>query len=346
MTGPVLLIDDELHLRTATAQGLELAGFAVSDHADGIEALTNLSRSFSGVVVSDIKMPRIDGLALMKRILAIDPEIPVILVTGHGDIPMAIDAIRAGAYDFIEKPFSTERLADAASRAIEKRRLVLENRDLKAALAQRTGLEQTIIGRTPAIKRLRTQIASFAATDVDVLVFGETGTGKELVARALHEAGPRTGGRFVPINCGALPETVIESELFGHEAGAFTGATKTRIGKLEYASGGTLFLDEIESMPLELQIKLLRVLQDRTIVRLGANDERSIDVRVIAATKEDLRDASDRGTFREDLYYRLNVLKLTIPPLRERRDDIPLLFQHFAEQAAARCKREPVPVEP
>ncbi len=186
--------------------------------------------------------------------------------------------------------------------------------------------------------RLRSQITAFAATDADVLIHGETGTGKELVARSLHDYGPRANGRFVPINCGALPETVIESELFGHEAGAFTGAAKARVGKLEYASGGTLFLDEIESMPLELQIKLLRVLQDRRIERLGANEERAIDVRVIAATKDDLKGAAARGAFRGDLYYRLNVLTLAIPPLRERAEDIPVLFQSFVDAAACRFK--------
>lgn len=345
MMREVILIDDEPHLRNATAQGLDLAGFKVRDCADGEQALHGLSRSFPGVVISDIKMPRITGLDLMARVLAIDPEIPVILITGHGDIPMAVAAIRAGAYDFIEKPFATEMLADAAARAIDKRRLVLENRALKAALSNCSGLEQAIVGRTPSMQRLRTQITAFAATDADVLIYGETGTGKELVARSLHEHGPRAKGRFVPINCGALPETVIESELFGHEAGAFTGAARPRVGKLEYASGGTLFLDEIESMPLELQIKLLRVLQDRRIVRLGANEEREIDVRVIAATKDDLKAAAQRGTFRGDLYYRLNVLTLAIPPLRERREDIALLFQNFVDGAAIRFKNEPPPID-
>lgn len=341
MSPSIVLIDDDDDLRAATAQGLELADFDVRDFADGEDALATLTRAFDGIVISDIRMPRITGLDVMRRVLAIDPDIPVILITGHGDIPMAVDAIRAGAYDFIEKPFPVETLADAAGRALEKRRLVMENRSLKAKLANRTGIDQVLVGRAQAMTRLKTQIRAFATTDADVLICGETGTGKELVARSLHEFGPRAKGRFVPINCGALPATVIESELFGHEAGAFTGATKPRIGKLEYASGGTLFLDEIESMPIELQIRLLRVLQDRRIVRLGANEERPIDVRFVAASKEDLKVASQRGTFREDLFYRLNVLSLCIPPLRERRDDIPLLFQAFVDQAAARFKTDP-----
>ena len=202
MSRDVILIDDEPHLRTATAQGLELAGFTVKDFADGEQALHGLSRSFEGVVISDIKMPRLSGLDLMTRVLSIDAEIPVILITGHGDIPMAVAAIRAGAYDFIEKPFAAEMLAEAASRASEKRALVMENRALKAALSRGSGLEQVIIGRTPSVQRLRSQIAAFAATDADVLINGETGTGKELVARSLHDQGPRAKGRFVPINCG------------------------------------------------------------------------------------------------------------------------------------------------
>ncbi len=344
MTTEILLVEDEPHLRAATVQGLELAGFNVTGLSDAEEALTRVGQNWRGIVISDIKMPRMSGLDLMARVLEIDPEIPIILVTGHGDIPMAVEAIRSGAYDFIEKPFAAEILVDAASRAAEKRRLVMENRSLRAALANKSGLERVIIGKTAVIQRLRDQVLAFAASDADVLILGETGTGKELVARSLHGDSPRAGGRFVPLNCGALPEAVIESELFGHEAGAFTGATKARVGKLEYADGGTLFLDEIESMPLNLQIKLLRVLQDRVVVRLGSNTEQQIDVRVITATKEDLRQAASAGTFREDLYYRLNVLTLSIPPLRDRREDIPALFQHFVNAAAQRFKQEPPPL--
>ena len=338
--GPqVIIVDDEQHLRTATTQTLELAGFAVESFPGAEGALERISRSWPGILVSDVKMAGLDGLQLMARVLELDPDIPVILVTGHGDIPMAVQAMREGAYDFIQKPFSNETLVDAARRALEKRRLVLENRRLKEDLAAAGRLEQVIVGRSPAITRLREQIAAFALTDADVLIVGETGCGKELVARSLHDMGPRAGGRFVAINCGALPATVIESELFGHEAGAFTGATKMRIGKLEYASGGTLLLDEIESMPMELQIRLLRVLQERSIVRLGANAEKPIDVRVIAATKEDLKVVAERGDFRKDLYYRLNVLSLVIPPLRERREDVALLFNCFMARAAERFKR-------
>ena len=344
MTGAVILVDDEQHLRTACTQALELAGFSVDAFPGAESALDRISRSWDGVLITDIKMPGPDGLELMRRALDIDPELPVILVTGHGDVPMAVQAIRDGAYEFLEKPFASETLVDAARRACEKRRLVLENRALRAELAGTT--QQGIVGRTEVMRRLREAIASLAATDADILVRGETGVGKELVARSLHELSPRSGGKFVAINCGALPDTIIESELFGHEPGAFTGATKQRIGKFEYGSGGTVFLDEVESMPMDLQIKLLRVLQERVVERLGSNEEIPVDVRIIAATKKDLRQASAEGAFREDLFYRLDILTLDVPPLRERPDDVPLLFHHFVAQAAARFRREPREVAP
>ena len=344
MIGTVFLVDDEEHLRTACAQALDLADIPVETFpaADGV--VEGIGRAWPGVVVTDIKMPGGSGLDLMAGIFAVDPEIPVILITGHGDVAMAVAAMRDGAYDFIEKPFPSDQMVDAVRRALEKRQLVLENRALRTALGARGGLEHTLVGRSAEMVRLRDNILDFARTDADVLILGETGAGKEMVARSLHEYSPRSEGRFVAINCGALPDTLIESELFGHKAGAFTGAGKARTGRIEFASGGTLFLDEIESMPLEVQVKMLRALQDRTVVPLGGNEEVPVDVRVIAATKEDLRDLADAGRFREDLYYRLDVLTLAVPPLRDRRDDIPLLFQHFVDQACRRYKRpETVP---
>lgn len=339
MNNQVLLIDDEEHLRTACTQALELAGIEVESFEGADGALDKVSRMWPGVIVTDIKMPGDSGLDIMANALALDQELPVILITGHGDVPMAVEAMRNGAYDFIEKPFPSEVLVDAVRRAIEKRNLVLEVRALRSALGEESDLEHHLVGRTTQMVQLRECIHNYSATDADVLIFGETGTGKELVARSLHDYSPRKEGRFVAINCGALPENMIESELFGHESGAFTGATKKRVGRIQHADGGTLFLDEIESMPMDLQIKLLRVLQDRTVVPLGSNDEIPVDVRVVAATKEDLRNLSDQGKFREDLFYRLDVLTLAIPPLRERRDDIPLLFQHFVNQACERFKR-------
>lgn len=344
MSNNVVLIDDEEHLRTACTQALELADIEVESFDRADQALEKVGRSWQGVIVTDIKMPGASGLDVMAQAQAIDPELPVILITGHGDVPMAVSAMRDGAYDFIEKPFASDLLVDAVNRALEKRRLVLENRNLRSALEGGSALELTLIGQTTQMARLRDEINNFAVTDADVLILGETGVGKELVARSLHDRSPRNQGRFVAINCGALPESMIESELFGHEAGAFTGAVKKRIGRIEHAHGGTVFLDEIESMPLDLQIKLLRVLQERTVVPLGSNEEVKIDVRIIAATKEDLRLVAEAGRFRKDLFYRLDVLTLAIPPLRERQDDIPLLFQQFANQACDRFKREPVEI--
>lgn len=339
MMPDIILVDDEKHLRTACTQALELAGFNVTSYSSASGALDHINRSWCGVMVSDIRMAGMDGMELMNKALEIDPELPIILISGHGDIPMAVKAIRSGAYDFIEKPFPSDVLVEAVQRGMEKRRLVIENRELRAALDQGQDLGSVLIGRSDAMVNLRQNILNFADTDADILIMGETGSGKELVARSIHENSTRRTGRFVPINCGALPDTVIESELFGHEAGAFTGAQKTRQGKFEYAEGGTLFLDEIESMPMELQIKILRVLQDRKIVRLGANEEIDVDIRVVAATKEDLKQASNEGRFREDLYYRLNVLALSIPPLRKRKDDIPLLFHHFIDRESRRHTR-------
>jgi len=346
MTHDVILIDDEAHLRTACTQAFELAGLSVAAFDSAESALHEIDRNHPGIVVTDVKMAGMGGLQLLTTTLERDPQLPVILITGHGDISMAVKAIQDGAYDFLEKPFASERLVDVARRALELRRLVLENRALRSAVDTGDGLEQLVVRRTPAMVRLRELINSYGATDADVLVLGETGTGKELVARALHERSARAKGRFVPINCGALPENIIESELFGHIPGAFTGATAARVGKFEYANGGTLFLDEIESMPLDLQTQLLRVLQERTIVRLGTNEETPVDVRIIAATKSDLAEKSENGQFRADLFFRLNVLALEVPPLRSRHEDIPLLFAHFLDQFAARFKRAPVSPDP
>ncbi len=336
----VHLVDDDIDMRHALAQGLELEDLPVCVHTSAEGVLSRIGHDAYAVIVSDIRMPGLDGMELMRQALAIDPTLPVILITGHGDVQMAVDAMHAGAYDFIEKPFQVSRLYTVIERALEKRRLVLENRTLRSALDGRDELELRLVGRTPAILRLREQIVMLAATNVDVLITGETGAGKEVVARALHDFGDRAKGNFVAINCAAMPADIIEAELFGHEPGAFTGAQKQRIGKLEHAQGGTIFLDEIESMPLDLQAKLLRAIETRSIERLGSNKSIALDVRFLAATKTDLGEAGRAGTFRSDLYYRLNVVTLSIPPLRERRDDIPVLFFHLAREARARFRRE------
>ena len=335
-----ILIEDEAALRLAASQTLELGGFSVQAVASAEEAQPLLRADYPGVVVTDVRLPGRSGLDLLAQIAALDAELPVIVVTGHGDVEMAVAAMRSGAYDFIEKPFATERLLEAVRRAQERRRLVLENRQLRAARARHPDMPD-LVGRSAAIEQLKVMIRNVAPAGVDVLINGQTGTGKEVVARLLHAASGRKGN-FVAINCGALPESVFESEIFGHEAGAFTGAQKRRIGKLEFAHGGTVFLDEIESMPMALQVKLLRVLQERRLERLGANESVALECTIVAATKVDLLQLSAQGQFREDLYYRIGVVSIDLPRLRDRRDDIPLLLAHFAADAAARYHR-PLP---
>ncbi|CAM4107266.1 sigma-54 dependent transcriptional regulator [Comamonas aquatilis] len=341
----VLIVEDDADVAMACEQALQLEGLECLCMGSAELALKQLSPDFKGVVVSDIRLPRMSGLELLHALRAMDAELPVILITGHGDISMAVQAMKDGAQDFLEKPFAPELLVNAVHRALERRRLVLEVRSLRQQLQSRDSrdlLQGQLLGRSPLVQQLRQTVQSLAASAADVLIMGETGTGKELVARCLHETSNRRSGHFVAINCGGLPETLFDSEMFGSEAGAFTGAGKKRIGKIEHASGGTLFLDEIESMPIAMQIKLLRVLQERVLERLGSNTLIPVDCRVIAATKLDLLELSRQGQFRADLYYRLNVATLNLPPLRERREDVPLLFEHFALQAAARHQR-PVP---
>jgi two-component system C4-dicarboxylate transport response regulator DctD len=339
----VLFVDDEASMRAAVTQWLELAGFELSVHENATSALGKLSADFPGVLVTDLKMEGIDGLELLRRSHAIDPELPVVVITGHGDVETAVEAMRLGAYDFIEKPFAPERFLEIVRHAGEKRRLVIENRRLRRAVNEQT-LSSRIIGTSRAAEDLRASVAELAGTDVSVILYGETGVGKDLVARCLHDFGRRHDGNYVAVNCAAIPDTMVESEFFGHEAGAFTSAVKTRAGKLEHANGGTLFLDEIDSMPSGTQGKLLRVLQERSVERLGSNRSITVDLRPLAASKIDLRKASAEGRFRADLYYRLSVVELSVPPLRERKEDIPLLFEYFAGLAAQAHGRELRPV--
>lgn len=335
-------IDDDADLREATAQGLALAGFQVDACASAEEALERLPADYPGVIISDIRMPGMDGLALLRALRARDPAQPVVLVTGHGDIDMAVQAMQEGAYDFLTKPYPRERLLTTARHAATQRALALQNRQLRDTL--RGSLDDPpLLGDSPAMVQLRSTLRHIADADADVLIEGETGCGKEVVATLLHRWSRRATQRLVSINCGALPESMIESELFGHEAGAFTGAQRKRVGRIAYAHGGTLFLDEIESMPAQAQVRLLRVLETRSITPLGSNQETPVDLRIVAATKVDLGDPAQRQGFRADLYYRLNVITLRIPPLRERRDDIPLLFAHFCALAARRFGRDAPP---
>lgn len=332
----ILLVDDDEQMRSSTLQALELAGFDVDAIASGEEALTLTTPAFSGAVVSDIRMPGMDGMTLLQRVHDVDPEIPVILVTGHAEVPLAVQAMRNGAYDFIEKPFSVQDLGNVLRRALDHRGLVLDNRRLRAVAGKGDDIEARMPGRTQIMVDLRYRLRAIGASDADTLIVGPTGAGKEVAARALHDVSARAGKPFIAINCAALPQSLIESELFGHEAGAFPGALRARYGKFEHAQGGTVLLDEIGSMPLEVQARLLRVLQERVIMRLGSNDPVPLDVRFMATSKTDLSDAVAEGRFREDLYWRLNVASLVVPGLHARREDIPLLFLMLARESAAR----------
>jgi two-component system, NtrC family, C4-dicarboxylate transport response regulator DctD len=342
--GPVFIIDDDAHIRTAIEQLLQLNNFDVHCFSAGKELLKHLDADWAGVIISDINMPSMNGIELMAEVQKIDHSLPIILLTGFGSISMAVDAMRQGAYDFIEKPFDNDHLLDVLKRALEKRSLTIENRNLKQELDQHATPGPRILGKTQAIKQMLHILNQVVDAPADILIDGETGTGKELVARYLHDHSQRKEHNFVALNCGAIPETIIESELFGAESGAYTGADKRRIGKFEHANGGTIFLDEIESTPMSLQIKLLRVLEERKVVRLGSNISIDIDIRIVAATKVDLLTLCDQGDFRHDLYYRLNLVKVNIPPLRDRKEDIPLLFIHFARIASARYHREYIPL--
>jgi two-component system C4-dicarboxylate transport response regulator DctD len=335
----VLLIEDDEDVRRSILQALNLAGFEVDAFASAESARAHIVFGAPVIVVCDVRLPGLSGTDWLPQIRTIDADLPVVLVTGHGHVAMAVQAMREGAYDFIEKPFTSERLLAVVRHAVERRQLTLQVRSLRDALEDRHGIQAALIGRSAQMQQVRRTVMTLAGTSADVLVYGETGTGKELVARCLHDHSDRRRQHFVPLNCGGLPESLADSELFGHEAGSFTSANRLRVGKFEYASGGTLFLDEIESMPMAVQIKLLRALQERSIERIGSNKSIAFDCRVVAASKYDLKELSDQHKFRADLYYRIGVAFIELPPLRERREDIPLLFEHFTLLAASRFER-------
>ncbi|MEO8279247.1 MAG: sigma-54 dependent transcriptional regulator [Ideonella sp.] len=335
----VLLVEDDPNVQLGCVQALQLAGLRVDAFESAEAALERLMPGFPGIVVTDMRLPGADGLSLVRHCQQMDAALPVIMITGHGDVTLAVEAMRSGAYDFIPKPFSPESLVEVVRRALDKRGLTLEVDALRAALSNRDAIEGKLLGRSPQMERVRRLVSEIAESPVDVLIQGETGTGKELVAQALHELSHRKTAHFVALNCGGVPDNLLDSELFGHEQGAFTGAQKRRIGKIEYANGGTLFLDELESMPMGMQVKLLRVLQEREVERLGSNLRVPVNVRVVAATKDDLLLRARENSFRSDLYYRLNVVTIELPPLRERREDIPLLLEQFMLLAASRFGR-------
>jgi two-component system C4-dicarboxylate transport response regulator DctD len=341
--GRIAFIDDEAQLCEAAAEWLGVSGFDVKTFTDPVKAMQAINGNAFDCVVTDMRMPGASGQDVLRHFSGTDSDMPVVLLTGHGDVGMAVDAMRGGAHDFIEKPYDADHLIAVLDRAVERRRMGEELRKLREATGAE--LDTRLVGISAPMVQLRRSIAQLADIDVDILLNGETGVGKEVVARALHDFGHRSKGQFVAINCAAVPESVFESELFGHEKGAFTGAAGNRIGKLEFARGGTVFLDEIESMPLALQAKVLRAIQERSVEPLGSNIPRDLDVRFIAATKVDLKAEIDAGRFRADLYFRLATVELAIPPLRDRREDIPLLHALFAGSAAQRFNMS-LPVMP
>ena len=327
----LLLVDDEAALREAIAERLTDHGFTVEQAGSGEEALARLADFAFDVIITDLRLPGVDGRAVLDAALERYPDIIAIIITGFGTVKDAVNAIKQGAADFITKPFQFDALLHVLKSALEQRRLRSENAYLRSQLEERYRIDG-LVGRSRVMRDMFQLLETVAATSSTVLITGETGTGKELAARAIHHNSPRRANRFVAINCSAIPETLLEAELFGHVRGAFTGAVGTRQGRLEQAHKGTLFLDEVGTMSPALQAKLLRVLQEREFERVGDSHTVKIDVRIIAATHSDLARMVAEGTFREDLFYRLNVIPVRLPPLRERREDIPLLVQHFLQK--------------
>ena len=328
----VIFVDDEADIRKANVQSLELAGLTPLPFSNAEAALSAINVDFDGVVVSDIRMSGMDGLELFRRLAELDPDLPVILISGHSDIATAVAAMQRGAYDFLSKPYPPDQLVERVKRGLEKRTLILENRRLRvlADLALQGG---PMIGTSPLIENLRRTIKQIADTDIDILIEGETGTGKGLVAQILHGASGRKARAMVTLDCGALPDTLVESELFGHVSGAFTGAHHPRTGRIELANRSTLFLDAVETMSDGVQQKLQHALEAREITPMGGNSPRAVDLRVIAASKVDLSALVQAGNFAASLFYRINGLTLRIPPLRERQGDVPLLFSAFVARA-------------
>jgi DNA-binding NtrC family response regulator len=330
-TKHVLLVEDEAALRQAIAEQLADRGYHVEQSDTGEAALARLSEFAFDIIITDLRLPGVDGATLVQAAVERYPEIVAIVVTGYGTVKDAVAAIKRGAWDFVAKPFQIDELMHVLDSALEQRRLRSENAYLRAQLDQRYRFEG-LIGKSRAMTRLFQLLETVAATSSTILITGETGTGKEVVARAIHHTSPRRPNRFVALNCSAIPETLLEAELFGHVRGAFTGAVGNRQGRLEQAHKGTLFLDEVGTMSPALQMKLLRVLQQREFERVGDSHTIKVDVRVIAATNSDLQQMVENGQFRSDLYYRLNVIPIQMPPLRDRKEDIPLLVQHFLDR--------------
>jgi two-component system nitrogen regulation response regulator NtrX len=337
MKARILVVDDEAEIRRSVRMILEYEGYEVLEASSGPDAIALVEREAPDLVFLDIKMPGMDGLDALQRIRASNDALPVVIISGHGTVSTAVEATKAGAFDFIEKPLTTERVLVTIRNALDRTRLADENRSLKRAVEVR----HQMVGESPALRHVWDAIKRASPTNATVLLLGESGAGKELVARSIHRNSLRSRERFVQVNCAAIPEELIESELFGHEKGSFTGATEKQIGKFEQADRGTIFLDEVGDMSPKTQAKVLRVLQEGEVERLGSARTIKVDVRVIAATNKDLEAEIEKGTFREDLYFRLSVIPIRVPPLRDRREDVPALVRHFADLFSRDNNRRP-----
>jgi two-component system nitrogen regulation response regulator NtrX len=333
----ILVVDDEAEIRRSVRMILEYEGYEVLEAATGPDGVSMAERDAPDLVFLDIKMPGMDGLEALQRIKASNDGLPVVIISGHGTVSTAVEATKAGAFDFIEKPLTTERVLVTIRNALDRSRRADENRSLRRAVEVR----HQMVGESPALRQVWDAIRRASPTNATVLLLGESGVGKELVARSIHRNSLRSRERFVQVNCAAIPEELIESELFGHEKGSFTGATEKQIGKFEQADRGTIFLDEVGDMSPKTQAKVLRVLQEGEVERLGSARTIKVDVRVIAATNKDLEQEIEKGTFREDLYFRLSVIPIRVPPLRDRREDIPALVKHFADLFSRDNNRRP-----
>jgi two-component system, NtrC family, response regulator PilR len=344
-TGDILIVDDERSMREFLGIYLRREGYRIEAAAGGKEALAALKARTFDLVITDLRMPDADGLTILAEAKRVHPDTEVVVVTAFSTTETAIAAMKAGAHDYLTKPFKIDEVGLIVARAMEKRRLARENVALRDEIKGRYKLER-LLGKSPPMQRVFDVLRKVAATRTSVLLIGESGTGKELAARALHELSPRTGHSFVAVNCGAIPESLLESELFGHLKGAFTGATADKQGLFDAAHNGTLLLDEVAELPVSMQVKLLRVLQERKVKPVGGISERELDVRIVAATNRDLETEVEKGTFRQDLYYRLNVIQVRLPPLRERREDLPLLVDHFIRKFSAEHGRNVVGAAP
>ncbi len=345
-TERILLVEDKESLRAVLRKTLEAEGFGVEEAPDGQAAVEKIRRDRFAMVLTDLRLPRADGHEVLKAAVGADPEMPVILMTAYGTIRDAVSAMKAGAYDYLEKPVDADHLLALVRRALDHRSLLHENTLLKERFSQELDVPE-ILGDSPALKSALDQVRRVAPTDATVLLLGESGSGKELFARAVHHLSGRKTHSFFPINCAAIPENLLESELFGYEKGAFTGASGTKRGKFEIADKGTLFLDEIGDLSLGLQGKVLRVIEQKRFERVGGTETRSVDIRLVAATNKDLKALVVQGAFRQDLFFRLSVFPITVPPLRERREDIPILARHFVKKfAAEQKKRGPITLPP